>query len=145
MPRRSAGQGWGAGTVRRVPSYRLAAAAALLGVSDDTLRRWADAGRLPTEADAEGRRVVEGAALAAFAVALAGDPSGPGRTSARNRFPGLVTRVLRGDVVSQVEVQAGPHRLVSLLSTEAVDELGLAPGVAVAASVKSTNVVVELP
>jgi molybdopterin-binding protein len=125
-------------------SYRLSAAAALLGVSDDTLRRWADAGRLPTALDAEGRRVVDGAELAAFAVAHAGDPTGPRTTSARNRFPGIVTRVLRGDVVSQVEVQAGPHRLVSLLSTESVDELHLAPGAPVAASVKATNVVVEL-
>ena len=126
-------------------TFRLAAAAQLLGVSDDTLRRWADAGRVPTTRDADGRRVVEGTDLAAFAVALAGDPHGPSTTSARNRFPGIVTRVLRGDVVSQVEVQAGPHRLVSLLSTEAVDELGLEPGAPVAASVKSTNVVVELP
>lgn len=126
-------------------AFRLSAAAALLGVSDDTLRRWADAGRLPTAQDADGRRVVAGPELAAFAVALAGDPTGPSTTSARNRFPGIVTRVLRGDVVSQVEVQAGPHRLVSLLSTEAVDELGLEPGVPVAASVKATNVVVELP
>lgn len=126
-------------------TYRFAAAAALLGVSDDTLRRWADAGRLATTHDGEGRRVVEGTELAAFAVALAGDPAGPLTTSARNRFPGIVTRVLRGDVVSQVEVQAGPHRLVSLLSTEAVDELRLVPGAPVAASVKATNVVVELP
>ena len=126
-------------------SYRLSAAAALLGVSDDTVRRWADAGRLPTRRDEEGRRVVPGPELAAYAVALAGDPSGPQSTSARNRFPGIVTRVLRGDVVSQVEVQSGPHRLVSLLTTESVDELHLEPGAPVEASVKSTNVVVELP
>ena len=126
-------------------TYRLAAAAALLGVSDDTLRRWADAGRLPTTNDPEGRRVVAGADLAAFAVALAGDPAGPHATSARNRFPGIVTRVRRGEVVSQVEVQSGPHRLVSLLTTEAVDELELEPGAPAVASVKSTNVVVELP
>ena len=126
-------------------TYRLAAAAALLGVSDDTLRRWADAGRLATTYDPEGRRVVAGADLAAFAVALAGDPTGPHATSARNRFPGIVTRVRRGEVVSQVEVQSGPHRLVSLLTTEAVDELELEPGAPAVASVKSTNVVVELP
>jgi molybdopterin-binding protein len=125
--------------------FRLAAAAQLLGVSDDTARRWADAGRLPTTLDPEGRRVVEGADLAAFAVALAGDPEGPTATSARNAFSGIVTRVVRGDVVSQVEVQSGPHRLVSLMTTESVDDLGLAPGVPARASVKSTHVVVELP
>lgn len=125
--------------------YRLAAAAELLGVSDDTFRRWADAGRVETTIDEDGRRVVEGGVLAAFAVALAGDPGGPSSTSARNAFPGIVTRVLRGDVVSQVEVQSGPHRLVSLMTTESVDDLGLAPGVPARASVKSTHVVVELP
>ncbi len=125
--------------------YRLAAAAELLGVSDDTFRRWADAGRVETTVDDDGRRVVEGSVLAAFAVALAGDPGGPSSTSARNAFPGIVTRVLRGDVVSQVEVQSGPHRLVSLMTTESVDDLGLAPGVPARASVKSTHVVVELP
>ena len=128
-----------------MPVYRLTEAATLLGVSDDTLRRWADSGRLPTTTDADGRRVVEGTELAAFAVALAGDPEGPTSTSARNAFAGIVTRVLRGDVVSQVEVQSGPHRLVSLMTTESVDDLGLAPGVPARASVKSTHVVVELP
>jgi molybdopterin-binding protein len=126
-------------------TYRLGAAAALLGVSDDTLRRWAEQGRLPTQTDADGRRIVGGADLAAFAVALAGEPSGPVATSARNSFPGIVTKVLRGDVVSQVEVQSGPHRLVSLLSTESVDDLKLEPGAPATASVKSTHVVVELP
>lgn len=128
-----------------MPTYRLAAAAALLGVSDDTVRRWADTGRLPVTTDDGGRRVVEGAALAAFAVAQAGEPEGSRHSSARNRFEGIVTRVVRGDVVSQVEVQSGPHRLVSLISTEAVDALGLEPGAAAVATVKSTNVVVELP
>jgi molybdopterin-binding protein len=123
--------------------YRLSAAAQLLGVSDDTVRRWAEAGRLATTVDEEGRRVVDGPTLAAFAVSLAGDPEGPSGTSARNSFPGIVTRVVRGDVVSQVEVQSGPHRLVSLMTTESVDDLGLAPGVPARASVKSTHVVVE--
>jgi molybdopterin-binding protein len=131
--------------VPHVHQYRLSAAAQLLGVSDDTARRWADAGRLPTSVDAEGRRVVDGPDLAAFAVSLAGDPDGPTSTSARNAFAGIVTRVVRGDVVSQVEVQSGPHRLVSLMTTESVDDLGLAPGVPARATVKSTHVVVELP
>lgn len=126
-------------------TYRLTAAAALLGVSDDTLRRWADSGRLPTSLDAEGRLVVAGADLAAFAVRAAGDPLGPVATSARNSFKGIVTRVVRGDVVSQVELQAGPHRLVSLVTTESVDALALVAGAPAVASVKATNVVVELP
>ena len=128
-----------------VPTYRLGAAAALLGVSDDTLRRWADAGRLPVARDADGRQVVGGAALAAFAVELAGDPSGSHASSARNRFEGLVTRVVRGDVVSQVEVQSGPHRLVSVVTTESVDDLGLEPGVLAVAQVKALHVVLETP
>lgn len=126
-------------------TYRLAAAAALLGVSDDTVRRWVDAGRLPTTTDGEGRRVVAGVDLAGLAVSVAGDPAGPEGTSARNRFSGIVTRVTRGDVVSQVELQCGPHRLVSLVTTESVDMLGLEPGAPAVASVKATNVVVELP
>ncbi len=123
--------------------YRLSAAAQLLAVSPDTVRRWADAGRFATTEDEEGRRAVDGVELAAFAVRLAGEPDSPHPSSARNRFGGIVTRVLRGDVVSQVEVQSGPHRLVSLISTEAVDELGLAPGAPATATVKSTNVVIE--
>jgi molybdopterin-binding protein len=129
--------------VPHMHQYRFAAAAQLLNVSDDTVRRWAEAGRLSTGVDDEGVRVVAGPELAAFAVELAGDPSGPVGTSARNAFPGIVTRVLRGDVVSQVEVLAGAHRLVSLMTTESVDELGLTPGCPATASVKSTHVVVQ--
>lgn len=125
--------------------YRLAQVAQLLSVSDDTVRRWVDAGKLTTTVDHDGKRAVDGAVLAGFAVSLAGDPAGPAATSARNAFPGIITRVLRGDVVSQVEVQSGPHRLVSLMTTESVDELGLVPGAPARASVKSTHVVVELP
>ncbi len=124
--------------------YRLSAAAELLAVSPDTVRRWADAGRLSTTEDDEGRRAVDGVELAAFAVRTAGEP-GAHPSSARNRFAGIVTRVVRGDVVSQVELQSGPHRLVSLISTEAVDELGLVPGAPATATVKSTNVVIETP
>ena len=122
-------------------------AAELLGVSTDTLRRWADAGRVATTRSAGGRRQIDGADLAELARTLAVEPSA-GRAvsaSARNRFTGIVTRVVKDTVMAQVELQAGPHRIVSLLSREAVDELGLAPGMLATASIKATNVVVELP
>jgi molybdopterin-binding protein len=133
-----------------MPSYRIRQAAELLGVSDDTLRRWADAGRVGTETDASGRQVVEGAALAQLAgeVAAAAERPEPRPVvseSARNRFVGLVTRVVRDTVMAQVDIQAGPHRFVSLMSREAADDLGLEPGVLAVASIKSTNVVVEVP
>ncbi|MGZ4598989.1 MAG: TOBE domain-containing protein [Oryzihumus sp.] len=131
-------------------TFRIREAAELLGVSDDTVRRWADAGRLETVADASGRRTVEGAVLARFAEELAAAAERPQprpvvSESARNRFQGLVTKVLRDTVMAQVEIQAGPHRFVSLMSREAADELGLEPGVLAIAAVKSTNVVVEVP
>jgi molybdopterin-binding protein len=130
--------------------FRVREAAELLGVSDDTLRRWAEAGRFATTTDGAGRVVVEGAVLAHLAqeVAAAGEqPESRMVTghSVRNRFTGLVTRVVRDTVMAQVEIQAGPHRFVSLLSREAADELGLEPGVLAVASVKSTNVAVEIP
>ena len=127
-------------------SYRLKDAARLLGVSDDTVRRWAERGRFVTDVDAAGHRAVEGAELARLAqeIAATNDPEAAGRaTSARNRMVGLVTRVVRDTVMAQVEIQAGPYRLVSLMSREAADELELEPGALVAAVVKSTNVVVE--
>ena len=125
-------------------------AARLLGVSDDTVRRWADAGRLQATIDSDGRRVVEGAELARFAGAQPTRPvaldTGPiVAESSRNRFTGLVTRVVKDTVMAQVEIQAGPFRVVSLMSTEAADELGLEAGMLAVASVKSTNVVVEVP
>jgi molybdopterin-binding protein len=133
-----------------VTTYRLREAADLLGVSDDTVRRWVDGGRLAAGTDAGGRTVVRGADLAAFAqeLAAATEPPAPGPVrseSARNRFVGLVTRVVRDTVMAQVEIQAGPHRVVSLMSREAADELKLEPGVLAIAAIKSTNVVVELP
>lgn len=126
------------------PHYSLSSAARLLGVSPDTVRRWADAGRFPTLAGTTGRRSVAGPDLASFAQSLADEPEAR-HTSARNAFPGLVTRVQQDGVVAQVDIQAGPHRVVSLMTSEAVDELGLAPGVEVVALVKAPAVVVQLP
>lgn len=130
-----------------MPAYKIGQAAELLGVSVDTVRRWIDSGRLEAHRSEGGRRSVDGAALARFAVELNDDPSEPpaviGR-SARNRFPGIVTRVIKDAVAAQVEIQAGPHRVVSLMTREAADELGLAPGVLAVAAVKSTSVVIEI-
>jgi molybdopterin-binding protein len=127
--------------------FRIAEAARLLGVSDDTVRRWTDGGALAVTTDASGRKVIAGADLAAFARAQAHavpDPSGVGR-SARNRFVGLVTRVVSDPVMSQVEMQCGPHRVVSLMSTEAVEELGLEVGSLAVSVVKASHIIVETP
>ncbi|WP_105972439.1 TOBE domain-containing protein [Streptomyces geranii] len=133
-------------------SYTIGQAARLLGVSPDTARRWADAGRVKTHRDEGGRRLIDGRDLAAFSTELAAAHSGagggsgeeePSYTSARNAFPGIVTAVKLGDVAAQVEIQAGPHRLVSLLTREAVEELGLEVGVEATARVKSTNIHID--
>lgn len=129
--------------------FRIREAAELLGVSADTVRRWADSGRLATTSDVSGRQAIEGTVLALFAEELAA--ANPvrvpqiSRQSARNHFTGLVTKVVRDTVMAQVEIRAGPFRVVSLMSREAADDLGLVPGVLAVASVKSTNVVVEIP
>ena len=129
-----------------MPAYRLSHAAELLGVSDDTVRRWISAGQLAVASDEAGRQVIDGAELAGFAQARAAAPSDrSARESARNRFTGLVTRVVRDTVMAQVELQCGPYRVVSLISREASDALGLEPGVEATASIKATNVVIELP
>ncbi|WP_329131056.1 helix-turn-helix transcriptional regulator [Streptomyces sp. NBC_01476] len=128
-------------------SYTIGQAARLLGVSPDTARRWADAGRVATHRDEAGRRLIDGRDLAAFSVELAQSPgdSDPesSRTTVRNAFPGIVTAVKLGDVAAQVEIQAGPHRLVSLVTREAVEELGLEVGAEAIARVKSTNVHID--
>jgi molybdopterin-binding protein len=130
-----------------MPAYRIGEAGTLLGVSPDTVRRWIDAGRLPATRDAHGHRVIPGTDLAAFARALAaGDERTEApRSSARNRFHGIVTAVTRDTVMAQVEIQAGPFRVVSLMSREAVDDLDLRVGALASAVVKSTNVIVERP
>jgi molybdopterin-binding protein len=129
-----------------VPQYTVGQAAELLGVSADTVRRLADSGELAMVRTPGGRRRLDGAALARYSTrstrlsSLRTTPE-----SARNHFPGLVTKVTRDKVMAQVEIQAGPFRVVSLMSREAVDDLALKPGALVVASVKSTNVVVEVP
>lgn len=126
---------------------RISEAASLLGVSDDTVRRMVDSGRLSAERDAAGRLTVQGADLAALAQEIANPaPAGPvADESARNRMRGIVTRVLKDTVMAQVELQAGPFRIVSLMSAEAVDELGLEVGSVAVASIKSTHVIVGVP
>jgi molybdopterin-binding protein len=126
--------------------YRPGEVAGLLGVSVDTVRRWADAGELAMRRTRGGHRVIDGAALARFVNARAKRPA-QGTVvgqSTRNRFPGIVTRVVRDRVSAQVEIQAGPHRVVSIITREAADELGLAPGMRAVAAVKATSVVVEV-
>lgn len=129
-------------------TFRIGEAAALLGVSADTVRRWVDGGRLPASRDEHGHRLVPGAELAAFVrdqARGAAPPDQPERfSSARNRLRGIVTDVVRDGVMAQVEIQAGPFRVVSLMSREAADDLGLRVGVVAEAVVKSTNVVVEV-
>lgn len=129
-----------------VNPYRIGEAAAMLGVSPDTMRRWVDAGRLAAARDENGHRIIPGAELAAFARELARSETAAteGRpSSARNRLPGIVTRVVIGDVAAQVEIQAGPFRVVSLISRDSAEELGLVPGAPATAVIKSTNVVIE--
>jgi molybdopterin-binding protein len=128
-------------------SYRIGQVAELLGVSVDTVRRWADAGRLGARRTDGGQRVIEGPALAEFVSSLrhTAEHDEVMAQSARNRFTGIITRVVKDEIVAQVEVQAGPHRVVSLMTREAADELGLVPGMLAVAAVKATNVVVELP
>lgn len=132
-----------------MPHYRINHAASLLGVSDDTVRRWVEDGHLTAGSDDAGRKVVEGAELARYAQELAErrhlPEVGGVSSSARNRFTGLVTRVQADGVMAQVDLQCGPFRVVSLMSAEAVDELGLEPGSLASAVVKATTVIVEAP
>jgi molybdopterin-binding protein len=128
-------------------SYKIGEVADLLGVSVDSVRRLADSGRLVTVRTAGGQRTVDGRQLARFMAATPAEvkPETTVGRSARNHFPGIVTRVVKDRVMAQIEMQAGPYRVVSLISREAADELGLAPGVRAVAVVKATNVIVELP
>jgi molybdopterin-binding protein len=127
---------------------RIGEAAELLGVSDDIVRQWIDSGTLPTSQDAAGHHVIAGQVLAEFwrnnAQPLPPNPLGIG-SSARNRFVGLVTDVLSDTVMTQVEMQCGPHKVVSLMSTQAARELKLEPGSLAVAVVKATTVIIETP
>jgi molybdopterin-binding protein len=129
-----------------VPNLRIRQAAELLGVSDDTVRRWINHGTLAVTLDPAGRKVIASEDLAEFsrtnAPAPPPDPLGIG-SSARNRFVGLVTKVISDKVMTQVEMQCGPFTVVSLMSTEAAHELKLQPGSVAVAVVKATTVVVE--
>lgn len=128
--------------------FKVSEAAALLGVSDDTIRRWADTGRITLHKGEGGRSVIDGAELALVAQATAQEAAslpGGARSSARNRLQGIVIKVTKDTVMAQVDMQAGPFRLVSLMSREAVDQLGLEVGSLAIASVKATTVVIELP
>lgn len=126
-------------------SIRVREAAELLGVSDDTVRRWIDDGSLSASQDEAGRKVIAGDVLARFARTKAAAPKDPLTiaSSARNRFAGLVTKVVTDKVMAQVEMQCGPFTVVSLMSTDAVRELGLEPGSVAVAVVKATTVIVE--
>ena len=127
--------------------YRIGEAAATLGVSADTVRRMIDRGELRARRTAGRQRVIAAVDVAALLASRSrrGEKEPTHGSSARNRLSGVVTRVVKDRVAAQVEVQAGPYRLVSLLTREAVDELKLVPGARVVAAVKATNVVIELP
>jgi molybdopterin-binding protein len=126
---------------------RIGRAAEMLGVTVDTVRRWADAGRLRTVRSLGGQRLVPVEEI----TRLIGERRQASTDrpivaqSARNRFAGIVTRVEKDKVAAVVEILAGPHRLVSLMTAEAVDELQLKPGDEAVAVVKATNVIVEVP
>src|ERR1700693_581371 len=125
---------------------RIGQAAELLRVSTDTVRRLVDSGHIKTARSAGGQRQIDGAALARYMAALPRpDPPSVVSESARNRFPGIVTRVIKDGVAAQVEMQAGPYRIVSLITRESADELRLKAGVGAGAAGRGTNVGIELP
>jgi len=127
--------------------YRTTQVAELLGVSPDTVRRWCDEGRMKWSENGGRHRTIDGADLAAYLTeqTAAYEPDSVMAQSARNRFTGIITRVERDVLVAVVEIHAPPHRIVSMMTREAADELDLQPGDLATAAVKSTNVVVELP
>ena len=125
--------------------FRIGEAADLLGVSEDTVRRMTNSGRLPATRDGRGYRFIKGKDLAAYLQDHGEVVGGRATSSARNRFTGLVTQIKKDTVMAQVEIQSGRHRIVSLMSREAIDELNLDVGDIAVAVVKSTTVIVETP
>jgi len=124
--------------------YGIGEVSELLGVSPDSVRRWVDAGKIAATRNQAGHRQIDGASLAEFVVSMRDEGhEWRSRQSARNRFPGIVTAVVSDQVSAKVEIQAGPHRIVSLHTAEAVAELGLEPGMRATAIVKATNVILE--
>ena len=124
-------------------AFQIGEAAQLLGVSPDTVRRWVDTGRLTADRDAHGHRVIDGVDLAGYVRAHGTDDEDSDVSSARNRLRGIVTAVTKDKVMAQVDIQAGPFRVVALMSREAVDDLHLEVGSLAVAVIKSTTVVVE--
>ncbi len=126
--------------------YRIGEAAKALGVRVETLRRWEREGKLETSRTVGGHRLVPAKEVARLlAERRASGITGQSPTSRRNAFPGVITKVTRDKVSTLVEIQAGPHRVVSLITREAADELGLEPGMQAIATVKATSVMVDLP
>jgi molybdopterin-binding protein len=129
-----------------VADYRIGEAANLLGVRVETLRRWEREGKVESSRTSGGQRRVSASEVARLlAERRRADVPEIGGQSVRNHFPGVVVAVKKDEVAATVEIMAGPHRILSLLTREAVDELGLEPGMPAIAAVKATNVSVELP
>jgi molybdopterin-binding protein len=126
-------------------SYRIGQAARTLGVRVETLRRWEREGVLRTQRTPGGQRLVPASEVARLLAERRASSTVASHTSRRNAFPGVVTKVTRDKVSALVEIQAGPHRVVSLITREAADELGLEPGLQAVATVKATSVMVEVP
>jgi len=124
--------------------YRIGEAAKLIGVRVETLRTWERAGKLKTERTQGGQRIVAQSEVARLLAERRADAPAPSHTSRRNAFPGVITKVTLDKVSALIEIQAGPHRVVSLITREAADELALEPGMEATATVKATSVMVEV-
>src|SRR5436190_10941401 len=126
-------------------SYRIGEAAKLFGVRVETLRRWERDGKLRTRRSSGGQREVPAQEVARLLAERRSTSRAPAHTSRRNAFPGVITRVTKDKISALVEIQAGPHRVVSLITREAADELLLRPGMEAVATVKATSVMIEVP